>query len=363
MGEILHRIPQDRTVVSATTDGFLTNARYEEIDLSGPLCRMFGDLRERISGNPTMLEVKHVSHAIAVLEDARSGDNVVTGKACLRSSQRLASSLRHLWPKTLHALWDHPFDLDPPTNLRDRAANDWIVKLFLDRNADTTVPVSNLISMRDMFDDDDEPTDLVTKEFERRINMEYDWKRELVPMPDQAPLLLTETYPHFRATSRPWQTVADFAQTRTRFDLWRTQRGTVLKASVDWAAWSEFRALGTVSTKGMNATKEGLIGKVRRTVLRAYTRGQWGLPGGGYEAFSAYLTEAGYPTSVDDLKNAKRSSADLAEGAFPATREVMTFIRLMLLRYPAFEWTRLIQIEDQNSAKAELQIREELYAD
>jgi hypothetical protein len=74
-----------------------------------------------------------------------------------------------------------------------------------------------------------------------------------------------------------------------------------------------------------------------------------------------HLTEAGYPTSVDDLKNAKRSSADLVEAAFPATPEVMTFIRLMLLRYPAFEWTRLIQVEDRSSVDAELKITEELY--
>jgi hypothetical protein len=216
--------------------------------------------------------------------------------------------------------------------------------------------------MRDMFDDDDVSRDLIAKESERRINMEYDWKRELVPMPDQAPLLLTETYPHFRATSRPWQTVADFAQTRTRFDLWRTQRGGVLKASDDWTLWSEFRALGTVSTKGMNATKEGLIGKVRRTVLRAYTSGRWGLPGGGYEAFSIYLTEAGYPTSVDDLKNAKRKSSELVEGAFPASQEVMIFVQLILRRFPAFEWTGLIQVEDRSSANAELKFTEELYA-
>jgi hypothetical protein len=322
---------------------------------------MFGDLRERISGNSTMLEVKHSAVQLlcwktrgqATIEVIGQGLPPVIAKAGIKPPASVAEDAARAW--------DHPFDVNPPSDLRERAANDWVVKLFLDRNADTTVPVSNLISMRDMFDDVDEPADLVAKESERRINMEYDWKRELMPLPDQAPFLLTGAYPHLRATSRPWQTATEFAENRTRFDQWRTQRGGILKASADWAAWSEYRMLGAVPTKGMNATKEGLMGKVRRTVLRAYARRQWGLPGGSYEAFSTYLTEAGYPTSVDDLKNAKRNSADLAEGAFPATREVVTFIRYMLRRYPAFEWTRLILVEDRSSAEVELQITREQY--
>src|SRR5690348_2847012 len=41
LGEVLHRIPSSRLVVSATTDGFLTNAREDELDRSGPLCTFF----------------------------------------------------------------------------------------------------------------------------------------------------------------------------------------------------------------------------------------------------------------------------------------------------------------------------------
>jgi len=48
IGEMLHGIPAHRTVVSATTDGFLTNAREDEIDLSGPLCQRYLDLCRRV---------------------------------------------------------------------------------------------------------------------------------------------------------------------------------------------------------------------------------------------------------------------------------------------------------------------------
>lgn len=48
IGELLHGIPAHRSVASATTDGFLTNAREDEIDLSGPLCQRYLDLCRRV---------------------------------------------------------------------------------------------------------------------------------------------------------------------------------------------------------------------------------------------------------------------------------------------------------------------------
>ena len=46
-GELLHRIPAHRTVVSVTTDGFLTDAPLEELDQTGPLCRRYQALCQR----------------------------------------------------------------------------------------------------------------------------------------------------------------------------------------------------------------------------------------------------------------------------------------------------------------------------
>lgn len=48
IGEMLHGIPSHRLVASVTTDGFLTNAREGEIDLSGPLCQRYLDLCRRV---------------------------------------------------------------------------------------------------------------------------------------------------------------------------------------------------------------------------------------------------------------------------------------------------------------------------
>ncbi len=48
IGEMLHGIPAHRQVASVTTDGFLTNAREDEIDLSGPLCQRYLELCRRV---------------------------------------------------------------------------------------------------------------------------------------------------------------------------------------------------------------------------------------------------------------------------------------------------------------------------
>ncbi|MBA2073893.1 hypothetical protein [Aeromonas veronii] len=50
-GELLHRIPSHRTVVSVTTDGFLTDAPLEELDQTGPLCRRYQALCQRLHGD------------------------------------------------------------------------------------------------------------------------------------------------------------------------------------------------------------------------------------------------------------------------------------------------------------------------
>ena len=59
LAEILNRLPRHRSVLSVTTDGFLSDATEDEIDLSGPLCQRFQQLCEQIVPGSKMLEIKH----------------------------------------------------------------------------------------------------------------------------------------------------------------------------------------------------------------------------------------------------------------------------------------------------------------
>lgn len=48
VGEILHRLPAHRKAFSVTTDGIMTDASPEELDLSGPLCQRYLKLCEMV---------------------------------------------------------------------------------------------------------------------------------------------------------------------------------------------------------------------------------------------------------------------------------------------------------------------------
>jgi hypothetical protein len=348
LGEILHRIPESRTVVSATTDGFLTNACNHELDLSGPLCKLFSGLSTRLTGSPDFLEAKRVAAQLLCWKTRGQASVNAVGidlppviaKAGIAPPRDILDNAYRTWDEN-DVLGEPP---PAPSEFRPIVQNDWIVNLFMHRTAETTVRTSSLRSLRDMVEGD---ADLVQEESEQTANMEFDWKRELVA-PHETQPFITSSQPHFAAHSKPWTRVEDFERERPLFDQWRTKRGGVLKTMADWQSWTEYRKSGDVSKKGIRRTGPGIIGQVKHNFLRAYVNGLWGLPGGDYKGTAAFLTEQGYETSVDDLKNAKRSKKGPVEHLFDADEDVMGFINAVLEKFPAFEWRRMIKPTTRN---------------
>jgi tetratricopeptide (TPR) repeat protein len=71
--------------------------------------------------------------------------------------------------------------------------------------------------------------------------------------------------------------------------------------------WSEYRVRRTLRQSGQLQGKGKLVDQAKRMFLKAYALGLWSLEGKNYAEAAERLTEAGYPTSENDLKNAKRS--------------------------------------------------------
>ncbi len=93
---------------------------------------------------------------------------------------------------------------------------------------------------------------------------------------------------------------------------------------------------------GVRRSQRGVVDQARRIFLRAYTRGTWGLPGGDYEGVAERLTAAGYPTTINDLKYARRQKNEPVEHAVPADAPgIADFVRDVLQMFPTFEWWRL----------------------
>ena len=61
VGEIMNRIPDDKMVFSVTTDGFITDATADEMEIakSGPLAEKFSAARAALTGDPEVLSEKH----------------------------------------------------------------------------------------------------------------------------------------------------------------------------------------------------------------------------------------------------------------------------------------------------------------
>jgi hypothetical protein len=95
LGELAARLPAEVTLATATTDGLLVDCGLDRIDTSGPVTRFFAGLREMLTGDPTVLEVKHEAGRVLVFRtrgtvSVAPGPHGCAGKPILaRAGQRL----------------------------------------------------------------------------------------------------------------------------------------------------------------------------------------------------------------------------------------------------------------------------------
>src|ERR1700735_4909497 len=123
-------MPADGTVVTATTDGLLTNVPLERLKLDGPMCTYFADIRERLFGAREVLEPKHgarqlVSVAVRTTFTGRKADGLEL--VCAKGSVK------------------------PPTRPDPVAQNRHMLKLYLRQYAGMKVAHEQLISAREQL--------------------------------------------------------------------------------------------------------------------------------------------------------------------------------------------------------------------
>jgi hypothetical protein len=310
IAEILAGVPPHREVVSVSTDGFLTNARLDELDLSGPVTRRFQALCDLVAGTPAaMLEVKHRARqviamrargqATAIAEDSQ---NPILARAGVQIDGSKAEK------------------------------NAVMVRLFLGRGPGDKVRRRLFTPLRDQFLGD---KDVVRRDEKVKLNLEYDMKRR----PVSPRMVEVNGQQHVAFGTDPWETVEEADRARSLFDVWR--RDHCMKTLEDWADWELFRQTGEARRRrvaaggrvGIRVTKADYADALRRVFLRAYVRNAWGSVRSKPNAEVArLLTEAGYPTTANDLKNARRTAA--VSGAIPRTPEVDTLVATLHTLFP-----------------------------
>ncbi|EPB3770709.1 hypothetical protein ACRG1X_004061 [Escherichia coli] len=307
VGELMNALPSDSSVVSVTTDGFLTNCPLDKINMSGPLSSRFQSLCDIVDPGSSMLTCKHeVSQLIAMKTRGQLTYRAIQGKPVVHARA----------------------GVKPPADIPRSDYNDYMVDLYLNRLPGQTLSRSTLISTREMWLSE---SDLVSREQDIRLNLEFDFKRQPVqPAMNEGHLLMF---------SRPWDNMEEALQQRSLFDDWRQTH--TLKTLADWDDWCDFLYCRTVFSDmklkvGSKRSDDILV----RLFLRALTQCQWGLMLKDKKSYSCkevaeWLTSEGYSVTVTDVKNAIR--AKIPQMKFSSvTPRMKSLMDIIARKYPTF---------------------------
>ncbi|EFH4100148.1 hypothetical protein AAG784_004510 [Escherichia coli] len=307
VGELMNALPSDSSVVSVTTDGFLTNCPLNKINMSGPLSSRFQSLCDIVDPGSSMLTCKHeVSQLIAMKTRGQLTYKAIQGKPVVHARA----------------------GVKPPADIPRSDYNDYMVDLYLNRLPGQTLSRSTLISTREMWLSE---SDLVSREQDIRLNLEFDFKRQPVrPAMNEGHLLMF---------SRPWDNMEEALQQRSLFDDWRQTH--TLKTLADWDDWCDFLYCRTVFSDmklkvGSKRSDDILV----RLFLRALTQCQWGLMLKDKKSYSCkevaeWLTSEDYSVTVTDVKNAVR--AKIPQMKFSSvTPRMKSLMDIIARKYPTF---------------------------
>ncbi|EIR4563773.1 hypothetical protein LW302_000294 [Salmonella enterica] len=307
VGELMNALPSDSSVVSVTTDGFLTNCPLNKINMSGPLSSRFQSLCDIVDPGSSMLTCKHeVSQLIAMKTRGQLTYRAIQGKPVVHARA----------------------GVKPPADIPRSDYNDYMVDLYHNRLPGQTLSRSTLISTREMWLSE---SDLVSREQHIRLNLEFDFKRKPVqPAMNEGHLLMS---------SRPWDNMEEALKQRSLFDDWRQTH--TLKTLADWDDWCDFLYCRTVFSDmklkvGSKRSDDILV----RLFLRALTQCQWGLMLKDKKSYSCkevaeWLTSEGYSVTVSDVKNAVR--AKIPQMKFSSvTSRMKSLMDIIARKYPTF---------------------------
>lgn len=315
IGEMLSKIPDDRTVTNVTTDGFIVNMKLSEIDISGPLCQRYQGLCDLLYKGEHMLEEKHVVKQLIGMKTRGQitaipypGKEPVLAKAGYK----------------------------PPVSKEQH--NEHMIKEYLNRYPGMDYKFNSLISMRDQWITE---SDLVRYEQKRLVNFEYDFKRR----PMQPYMQNVRDTQHLAFDTVPWRNLEEFRQVRAVFDGWR--RKHCLKNMDDWEHWEDYLAVKQAyqpkcGIKFLDGERSDNL--LKRVFLRAYGQGAYGLTKHmKQQELADWLTEKGYPTSIDDIKSGSRNRSSLPYQIIPVTKSVVKLIHVLKQQWPSLDISCLLQ--------------------
>lgn len=304
LGELIAAVPSQYRIISATTDGFLTDAPFDEIPLDGPLTSEFRRFRKLAFNDNTVLVEKHrVAQVVAMKTRGQMTGESIPGYPIVLAKAGV---------KPLAESADH---------------NEYMLGLYLNREFGEKHPRNSLSSMRDMWMNE---SDLVACSHDITLNLDFDFKRR--PIDPVALSVPGYIKPHLAFDTLPWETVDHAERAYISFKAWSARNKRVLKSLADFEDFSSYLSqYEAIHLRNLQVRADGSFGVLKRQFLRAWVRELWGFSRDGwiYETLVGHFADRGFHMTLMDVKNAKRPnvkviahSVVLDDHSFPMLREI-----------------------------------------
>ena len=323
LGEIMNALPLSRMVFSCTTDGFLTDATDAEVTaaMAGDLTRAFADGLRVISGNPHVIEAKHrIRQPLGW---------TTRGQATLLPGEPKADD------PDFHIVLARA-GVSVPPDLTKEEQNSLMVSRFLARKPTDKIPVRFFTSVREMVTHD---ADLVPKQVEKRLSMEFDWKRR------PTAIHTDPSTGHVAFGTEPWDSVDDFRSAREMWSEFQKKDPICMKTEPDFETFEVFAesalSLDPDARKNLRKAQPDL-GRLRMVLCQAWASSQAGLNYGfnGHSQqisaaeFAKHLSDCGIPCQRSDVENA-RKKADFVPKSCPPTPRCQQALEKLKERFPS----------------------------
>jgi hypothetical protein len=317
LSAMLIGVPKHRSVISLTTDGFITNATEDEIDLSLPVCQRFTQWFH-------MIDLKKGK----ILEEKNRMLQVLGMRTRGQTTSKLVRGFKGVNARAGVQLPSHI--------IGDEAKRKEMNRIYLERKPGDIYLQKSLTSTNHMMTHN---VDMVETISEQRLGLEPDLKRNLIPVG----MVEVNNVKHIQCLSEPHRSVIDMVQKRQRFEIWR--ENNCLITMDDYENWEDFYKLSS-SLQGTDIRVlkgDDSITVFKRMFLRVWAQEKCGIvrdmkPG----EFSKWLTSLSNglytttPSAMSSAGNPEKSKVIL--GVFPVTSKIIRFLQLMINRYPNFKY-------------------------
>jgi hypothetical protein len=319
MGEIINNLDRDTCVFSCTTDGFISNAGKDEIKRAqeGELSKLFLQSRELLTGLPSVLETKHFLRKPLGWR-TRGQATLMPGVATSPDDEDKITVLAKGGIFT------------PPECESTEDQNNEIIRMFFSRTPDSLIRVEAMTGIRDMVEHD---ADLVEKVISKKLNMEYDWKRQPLGVG------FSQKHQHLIFSTRPWHSLEQFVEIREAWDDYTQDKHVCLKTPGDYEAFASSVEAHSFLTKEHGKYLKKInpdIQRLRQLLCSAWRESKAGLSrqvnGVSAQRFADLLINHDIPCKRSDVENANRRP--FVPHSCPPTNEVLARLKALKQTVP-----------------------------